>query len=116
MKCRNRSYSNPPGTNWSAVTTPATPSMSTEIYTFNFFAESAGACAKACLAAMGPSTSIAPINKSSKQDESETHHEIPLISVNQMSCDRDRRFYFCPAAEAEGKASATSRAATIVFT
>ncbi len=31
MKRRNRSYSKPLGSNWSAVTTPATPSISTEI-------------------------------------------------------------------------------------
>ena len=31
MKCRKRSYSKPAGFSWSAVTTPATPSMSTEM-------------------------------------------------------------------------------------
>src|ERR1700730_1658737 len=36
MKRRNRSYSKPAGDSWSAVTVPATPSMSTEMYTFNF--------------------------------------------------------------------------------
>ena len=67
MKCRNRSYSNPLGPNWSAVTTPATPSMSTEMYTFSFFAESAGACAKTCRAALVPSASTAPMRKVQKQ-------------------------------------------------
>src|SRR5580704_8787601 len=45
IKCRKRSYSNPLGSSWSAVTVPATPSMSTEIYTFSFFAESPAVCA-----------------------------------------------------------------------
>src|SRR6266481_4597589 len=60
MKWRKRSYSNPAGRSWSAVTPPATPSMSTEMYTFSFFPESLAACAPAFRCAANPSNKKAP--------------------------------------------------------